>query len=271
MIDIHSHIIPEVDDGSSSMTMSLEMLRMAVKNGSTTIVATPHAFSHVCTYEKPEQLRHAFQQLKQEARDLSLPITILQGAENFFDSRLAEYLVQFPDLLTLNNSDYFLLEFPPDFIFPGSEQFIYNVMNEGFIPIIAHPERNRIFRSKPQLLHRFLQIGALSQVTAGSIRGDFGTSARTAALEFIKHNMVHVIASDAHHTQVRTPETAFVYQELEEFDREHIDLLTTGIPQAIIDNEAVPDTGPMRDPTHKASVFDIFSSIFTRERRSRPR
>jgi protein-tyrosine phosphatase len=169
-------------------------------------------------------------------------------------------------MLTINNSDYFLLEFPPDFIFPGTRQFIYNVMQDGYIPIICHVERNRVFRQNPLLLYQFLQMGALSQVTAGSFRGDFGSEVRAAAIEFVKSNMAHVIASDSHHSRYRQPQMSFVYKELKEtVDPQQLDMLTTGIPSAIINNEAIPDTGPMRDPSRRSSVFDFFTNLFQKQ------
>lgn len=262
MIDIHTHIIPEVDDGSTSVETSMEMLKIAEEDGIETIIATPHTFSHASVYKEPGPLREKFLQLKAAAAEKGLKIEILQGAENFFHSRLRDYLREFPELLTINNSDYFLLEFPVDFIFPGTRQFIYNVMSDGYIPIIAHPERNRQLRKDPALLYELLQIGALSQVTAGSIRGDFGHDVRGAALDFLKCNMVNVIASDSHNVRFRRPEMGFVYDELKEMDRKHIDILTHTAPRAIVDNEAVPDIGPMIDPTRNSSVFDFFKGMF---------
>lgn len=262
MIDIHTHIIPEVDDGSASVETSMEMLKIAEDDGIETIIATPHTFSHASVYKEPEPLREKFLRLKAAAAEKGLKIEILQGAENFFHSRLRDYLREFHELLTINNSDYFLLEFPVDFIFPGSRQFVYNVMSDGYIPIIAHPERNRQLRKDPALLYELLQIGALSQVTAGSIRGDFGPDVRAAAMDFLKWNMVNVIASDSHNVRFRRPEMGFVYRELKEMDRKQIDILTHTAPRAIIDNEAVPDTGSMIDPTRNSSVFDFFKGMF---------
>ncbi|MCP5108728.1 MAG: tyrosine protein phosphatase [bacterium] len=262
MIDIHTHIMPGVDDGAPDMETAVKMLQIAEEDGVKTIVATPHTFSNVSLYKNPEPLREKFNQLKAAAKQENINVKILPGAENFFHSRLKEYLREWPQLLTINNSDYFLLEFPVDFIFPGTRQFIFDVMNDGFIPIICHPERNRAFRNNPELLYQFLRIGALSQVTAGSIRGDFGTDSRDAALDFLKFNLVNIIASDSHHHQFRPPRLSFVYEVLKEMDRGQIDILVQTAPRAVIDNEALPDTGPMTDPTRNSSVFDFFKSMF---------
>lgn len=264
MIDIHAHIIPGVDDGPDSVDTALEMLEIAEADNIGTIVAAPHTFSFASVYKNPEPLREKFFQFKKEAEKMSVKIELLQGAENFFDSRLRDHLREFPDLLTINGSDYFLLEFPVDFIFPGTRQFIYNVMSDGFIPIICHPERNRRFREGPSLLYEFMQIGALSQVTAGSFRGDFGADARAAAHYFLKCNLVNVIASDSHNTRQRRPEMGFLYRELKETDPRTVDMLTRVVPKAIIDNQAPPDTGTLIDPTRKTSFFAIFKEMFNR-------
>lgn len=262
MIDIHAHIIPGVDDGADSLDMALEMLRTAEADGIEAVVAAPHTFSSLSVFKSPEPLKEKFLLLKSEAEQNKVNIDILQGAENFFHSRLQEYLAEWRELLTINNSDYFLLEFPKDFIFPGTGQFIHNVMQDRFIPIICHPERNRVFQEDPSLLYQFLQMGALCQITAGSLRGDFGPDTRDTALDFMKCNMVHVIASDSHHSQFHRTEMAFVYNELKEMDRQWIDILTHTIPRAIINNEALPDTGPMIDPARSTSIFKFFKEMF---------
>ncbi|MCP4151871.1 MAG: tyrosine protein phosphatase [bacterium] len=265
MIDTHAHIIPGLDDGPDNMEIALEMLKCAKKDGIGTVVATPHTFSNLSSYENFEQLREAFKQFKAQVDEAELGIEILPGAENYFDIELPRHLKEYRDLFSINNSDYFLLEFPFGFVFPGSEQFIYNIMNDGFIPIICHPERNRVFRQDPGLLYRFMQVGALTQLTAGSLCGDFGTDSQIAALDLLKCNMVSMIASDSHHIRYRRPEMAFVYNVLDdhkEIDRKQLDILTHDAPLAITRNEVPPDTGTMLEPSQHPSFFDFIKKVF---------
>lgn len=262
MIDIHNHLIPNVDDGPESIAITMEMLEIAQSDGIETIVATPHTFSSFSNFKTIEEVHGKFLHLKTEVRNSDLTIRVLPGAENYFDTRLRDYLPQYRQYITINDSDYFLLEFPSDFVFPGTRQFIYGVMSDGFIPIIAHPERNSEFIRNPSLLHEFMQMGALAQVTAGSFTGEFGIDTRTTAYKFLKSNMVSLIASDSHHSHFRTPGMSFIFEELKDFDRELLELLTHGVPHAVINNEAPPDTGTLMDPSKNSSVFEFMKKWF---------
>lgn len=263
MIDIHAHLIPGMDDGALSLEESLEMLRMADQEGIETIVATPHVlaslfFSRLSTAKNIAAFHSKFAALEGLVRQHELKIRVLRGAENYFDSLLKEKLIEHADLLTLNGSDYFLLEFPPRFIFPGIKQLMFDLMTDRFIPVICHPERNFVFQQVPGMLYQFVQLGALSQVDAGSIRGDYGASARAAALQFLKLNLVHVIASDCHHPGRYPPGLAFLYDALKKFERNRLDLLLDGIPRAILGNHVPPSIGPSTDPDQKTFSLNVF-------------
>jgi len=265
MIDLHSHIIPDVDDGSSSMEESIKMLKIAWEDGVKAMVATPHMFGQVSRIKSIEQLQQKFMELKKRAADNGMEIEILPGAEIFFVSDLREKLKTFGHALTLNSSDYFLLEFPPGIVFPGSEEYIVELVAEGFIPIICHPERNEIFQENPYLLYQLLQAGALSQIDAGSLRGDFGPEAYSASLELLKGNLVHAIGSDCHNAGSRGPGLSFVYKKLRGIrgiEKEKIDMLVEKIPLAIVNNNVPPDIGPMIEPGKRKSIFGFFRSGF---------
>ena len=262
MVDIHSHIIPGVDDGSSSMEESLKMLKIAWEDGIKAIIATPHVFCQKSMIENMEGLQPVFNELKKKAADHHIKIEILMGAEVFFVSDLREKLMIYRDVLTINNSDYFLLEFPPDIVFPGSKEYILNITADGFIPIICHPERNLVFQQNPLLLYQLLQVGALSQVDAGSIRGDFGITAYSTSMDLLKFNLVHVIASDCHNLEFHVPGLSFLYNKLRGIEKEKIDMMVEKIPLAIVSNNAPPDIGPMIEPGSKKSFFDFITSVF---------
>jgi protein-tyrosine phosphatase len=261
MIDLHCHIIPGVDDGPEDFDEALRMLQIAEADGIKTMVATPHLFSELSRFKDFKSLGREFQKLKRLAKKEGIKIEILRGAENFFETNIREKLANRPHLLTLNKSSYFLLEFPHDLVFPGTREFIFNVMNDGLIPIICHPERNEVFQENVVLLYRFLQQGALCQLNAGSIRGDFGPTSRNIAIKLLRLNMVHTIASDCHNTNMRKPVLSFMYRELAFLEEEKIDSLLIQNPRAIINNEVLPDTGPMKDPKGKTSFFGFIRSI----------
>ncbi len=258
MIDIHTHIIPEVDDGSGSFTESLNMLKIAENDGIKTMVATPHIFSSAGKMKEIEKFRNIFSDFRERVINSGSSVEIISGGEVYFTTGLSEKLKKFRDIITINGGDYFLLEFPPGFIFPGSDKFIFNILNEGFIPIICHPERNIVIQQNPGILYGFMMTGALSQLDAGSFRGDFGSDASATAYKLLKLNMVHMIASDCHNEDKRIPGLSFIYEKLSGFEKEKIDMFLKDIPDAIIGNRAVPDIGIIENPNVKRSIFQIF-------------
>jgi protein-tyrosine phosphatase len=263
MVDLHAHLIPGVDEGAGSFDESLRMLRAAEADGIEVVLATPHIvlnmfFSPMSIQKNIQGLDSKFRRLRQLSEENNLSIQVLRGAEVFFDSSLREKLAEYPGILTINDSDYFLLEFPSSFMFPGIKEFIFDVMTDGFIPIVSHPERNRVFQQDPALLYQFMQLGAMCQVDAGSFRGDFGNTTRYTAMQFLKNNLVHVIASDAHNAYTRPPGLSFLYDELKDIPKKRLDMLLVDNPKAIIGNGPPPDMGPLEDPEHKASIFDFF-------------
>ncbi len=258
MIDIHSHILPDVDDGSQSFEESVEMLQVAKNDGVEAMVATPHVFSHLGKVKDVEKFRNIFSEFKKKTDDLDLGIKIISGSENYFVSDLREKLREFPDVLSINNSDYFLLEFPMNFIFPGTKEFIYNILNDGHIPVICHPERNTNIQANPSILYEFLVAGALVQLDSGSVRGDFGCDAKDSANTLLKNNLVHSIASDCHDVGLRPPGLSSIKKILNWMEEDKIKLFLEDVPEAIINNEGIPDIGRLKDPLESKSFFNIF-------------
>lgn len=241
------------------------MLRLCRDDGVKAIVATPHVF-HVGIFSdfaenQRRVFRQRFNELKQSAGEHNIEVEILLGAEVFFVTDLREKLGNHRELLTINNSDYFLLEFPADVVFEGSKEYIFDLVTAGLIPIISHPERNPVFQQNPRLLYQILQAGALSQIDAGSIRGDFGITVYATAMKFLKHNLAHIIASDCHDSYTRPPGLSFVYAKAPEIEREKLDLLVDKVPLAVVNDNVVPDTGPILDPGRKTTFFDLLRSF----------
>jgi len=258
MIDIHSHILPDVDDGSNSFEKSVKMLEIANKDGVKAMVATPHMFSQLSKVKDVERFRKIFPKFKKKIDDLDIGVKIISGSENYFVSDLKEKLGEFPDILSINNGDYFLLEFPMNFIFPGTKKFIFDILNEGYIPVICHPERNTDIQANPFILYEFLVAGALSQLDLGSVRGDFGCDTKDSANILLKNNLVHAIASDCHDTVLRPPGLSSVKKVLNWIEEDKVKLFLEHVPAAIINNEGIPDIGRLKDPSEAKSFFSIF-------------
>jgi protein-tyrosine phosphatase len=206
LIDIHCHILPGVDDGADDLNMALAMARGAVAEGITHICATPHQGNG--RYEtSPQKVIELVSNLNNRLLEAGIPLTILPGQEvhtyhNWLDDLLDG------KLLRLNDSRYLLLELNSQFIEKHQDPTTIDaLMHEleivNCVPIIAHPERYRSFHKNPKLLDLWLHRGALSQVTSHSINGSFGKSIQAFTRKLILSGSVHMIASDAHHSESR--------------------------------------------------------------------
>jgi protein-tyrosine phosphatase len=258
VIDLHGHYLPGVDDGAETVDVSLAMLRCAEADGIGTVVVTPHACGNTCRVRDLESLRRRYEEWLKSLTAGGFGLRILPGAEVYFTSELLPILRDHHDLLTINRSSYFLLEFPHDYVYAHSKNFIFKIMTEGFIPIISHPERNSEIQRSPAVLRDLVKAGALCQVNAGSLRGDFGNAARQCAYELIEGNLVHAIASDAHDLESRRPELAYVRELLHHLPPEKIGMYLQDIPAAIIADQALPDIGEPSRRHPRRTFFDLF-------------
>lgn len=197
MIDIHCHILPGVDDGSAGMTESLNMARKAVEAGTTHLFATPHHLNEKYVNVKSNIIDSAVR-LNESLQQNNIPLTIHLGQEvrihrDIFTSLETE------EILTLNdNGTYLLLELPSGRVPTYTQEVIYELLLKGITPIIVHPERNKELIANHKLLFELVQEGALTQITSGSIIGDFGKSIQSFSKKIIEHNLAHFIATDAH-------------------------------------------------------------------------
>jgi protein-tyrosine phosphatase len=203
MIDIHSHILPGIDDGAQTMQDSIEMAKAAVAEGIHTIIATPHHNNGKYENRKSDilplvsKLNDAF---KSEAIDLN----VLPGQEcRIYGEILEDY--EKGHILTLNqSSQYLFIEFPSNSVPRYAEHLLYDIQVEGLTPVIVHPERNAELIERPEKLYKLVTNGAITQLTASSLAGYFGKKIQKFSQQMIEANLTHFIASDAHNTHNRT-------------------------------------------------------------------
>ncbi|MBA7497361.1 Tyrosine-protein phosphatase YwqE [subsurface metagenome] len=196
MIDIHNHILPNMDDGASSWEISLRMCEQAHQDGIKTIVATPHTLNGI--YEnKPKDIEEKVKILNQKIKEINLPLQVLPGSEVHLSADIIERLKK-QDIMTLNKTKYLLLEFPADQIPNQIEEILFRIQIMGITPIFSHVERNSEFQRKPDSLSNLIQKGALAQLTAASLCGVFGSKTRKFAQELLANDLIYCIASDAH-------------------------------------------------------------------------
>ncbi|MEK4870704.1 tyrosine-protein phosphatase [Niallia sp. FSL W8-1348] len=201
MIDIHSHILPGIDDGAQTIEDSIKMAKAAVNEGITTIIATPH--------HKNNQFNNLKSSILTKVNDLNtvlkqenIPLTVLPGQEvRIYGEVIEDYYKE--EILTLNHTKYLFIEFPSSSVPRYAERLLYELQTEGIIPIIVHPERNKELQEKPDILYQFVKNGALTQVTASSVAGYFGKNVKKFSEQLIEYNLTHFIASDAHNIHNR--------------------------------------------------------------------
>jgi protein-tyrosine phosphatase len=198
MVDIHCHILPGMDDGADTMETSVEMAEMAIAEGVTHVVATPHANGEYNFDPAVIRQRRAELQERVGGRlQLMTGCDFHLSFENIQDLRLD------PAKYTINQKNYLLVEFADFSIPPGSDETLHQLQLLGVSPIITHPERNRLIRAKPEQLRRWLRQGSYVQITAQSLTGGFGERAQKQAEEWLEEDMVHFFASDAHNVDKR--------------------------------------------------------------------
>jgi protein-tyrosine phosphatase len=214
MVDIHSHILPGWDDGSTSMEQSLEMLKIAVESGTTAIVATPHANTEF--HFQPDIVNGIFAELKRTVAALpALPIDLHLGCDFHIQFENVQDALANPTKYTIDHGAYLMVELPEVMNFAVIRDILGRLRDEGMITVITHPERNMQLQSNLGELDGWVQSGALLQVTGQSLLGRFGKIAHHCANQLLKDNLVHFIASDAHDTQDRTPNLREAYRWME--------------------------------------------------------
>lgn len=236
MIDIHCHILAEVDDGPKSWEVSQEMCRMAAADGIEHIVATPHANERYA-YDRrqhSESLRH-LRELSGGVPQLSLGCDFHLSYENL-QAALAQ-----PDDYTIENSRYLLVELS-NFSIPAQiNDCLVRLGDKGITPVITHPERNPILQQSPQRVLQWIELGCAVQMTASAVTGDWGERVWRAAKWLLERDAVHVLASDAHHTQHRKPLLSFAREAVEEFCEPDVArALVDDNPRAIIGGLPLP-------------------------------
>ncbi|MEH7276264.1 tyrosine-protein phosphatase [Neobacillus vireti] len=202
MIDIHCHILPGADDGAQSLSDSINMARKAVEQGIHTIVASPHHLNN--SYENPKrQILDRVKELNQLLQQENIDVKILPGQEvRVYGDMLEGYTTG--EILPVNHTPYVLVEFPSNHVPRYTEKLFYDLQMNGLIPVIVHPERNREIIERSDLLYQLVKKGALTQITASSVCGDFGKKVKNFSLQLVDANLTHFIASDAHNITNRT-------------------------------------------------------------------
>ncbi len=217
MVDIHCHILPEVDDGAQDLESALEMARMAADCGVTRIIATPHFHGVPQSLEQMPHILRQFQQLKNAIGQEIPELELIPGAEILCVPQTLE-LARMGQLPTLGDSRYVLTEFFFDASWEFMDSTLTRLQDMDYQPVVAHPERYSAIQHSPDRAGSWFEREIVVQVNKGSVFGAFGRRAEETAVRLLYRGNVHIIASDAHSPERRTPKLTNV----QNWAREHL-------------------------------------------------
>lgn len=242
MIDLHSHILPGIDDGSRSLAMSLEMARMAVGDGIDVMACTPHIYPGLYMNNTAGILaaRDALQRTLDEA---AIPLKLTIGADVHLVPGLLQAL-KAGTVPCLHQTRYLLLEPSHHVAPPHFEESVFQLVAEGYVPVITHPERLTWVEDNYEVFGDLVRHGAWMQVTAGAVTGGFGSRAKYWAERFLGDGLTHILATDAHSSGRRSPLMSQARDIAERMlGRAEAELLVHGRQQRILAN-ALPSSVP---------------------------
>jgi protein-tyrosine phosphatase len=225
VIDLHCHILPGIDDGAETMEASIAMAKKAISQGITHILCTPHHNNGKYSNPKSEVIS-LVSSLQSELDQRNLSLTVLEGQEVRITGDLIEDIRKNQILFTDLDDTYILIEFPTMEVPTYTEQIFFELISLGKTPVIVHPERNAHFRKDPNHLIPFLEMGCLAQLTAPSYVGVFGKDIQKTAKIMVEHNLVQMVASDAHGVNKRNFYMKETYEQIaKDFDANKVGLM----------------------------------------------
>lgn len=236
MIDIHCHILPGLDDGPESLDESLAMAEMAIADGITHVVATPHASdSYHFDPDLVQQRRDEIQKLLGDRLVLAAGCDLHMSFENLQDARLH------PAKYTINQKNYLLVELADFALPPTLDEMLHQLHLARISPVITHPERNALIQAQPERLERWLHQGCYVQVTAQSLLGGFGQGRRRLVESWLDERRIHFFASDAHNLTSRPLRLRPAYDAVAKRHGEELaQALFYGNPLAALEGRPLP-------------------------------
>jgi len=255
MIDIHSHLLPGIDDGSENIEISVQMARDAVADGITHALMTPHHMNGRYINHANDVIKLT-EQFQRVLDDRQVPLTVFPSQEVRINGGLIEDL-SVGDLLTADEQGtYMLIEFPSNDVPAFTMDMLFKLQQQGVTPIIVHPERNTRLMKQPELLYDMVSHGAYTQVTASSYVGTFGKAVTAFSEDIISHGLAHLFASDAHHIPGRKYEMTAAFEKLAANHGDSYVKTFQDNAKAIVNGE--PVHGFSEQPIKKKKLFSAY-------------
>ncbi|GIM32010.1 tyrosine-protein phosphatase [Paraclostridium bifermentans] len=259
MIDIHCHILPQVDDGSKSLEESIEMAKIAQNEGIKKIINTSH-YHPDFKYKSGEELKTILKSFNKKLKDENIDIEVLLGNELYFtDDLLCDF--EKLEFHSLNNSKYILVEFSPNNFPNNLADIVYELKLKRYIPILAHVERYPKVQENPNIICDCINEGALIQLNGASVIGKNGKEAEKTSKILLENNMVHFIATDAHSSTKRRPLIKEVYDHIsKQYGEENAKNIFEENQKCILENKDIC----ILEPTKYIEKKNLFKRLFKR-------
>jgi protein-tyrosine phosphatase len=239
MADLHSHLLPGVDDGAKDLEQALNMARQAVADGIAVSILTPHHLNGVYRNGAPE-VRESCAAFRAALQERGIRLEVHPGAECHLVPELPPALAAGHAMTLADRGKAVLVELPVHTVPRGATEILEEIIGLGLQPVIAHPERNTRLAGDPGQLAEWVDMGCLGQVTAQSCTGRFGSGVRAAARDMVRRGLIHFVASDAHRDHRRIPELSPGRMAIEGWTcREVGELLAEIFPRAIVEGRPV--------------------------------
>ena len=242
MVDIHCHILPEVDDGAWDMEAAVAMAKIARDSGVKKIITTPHFKGEPAALESVGLFLHQLRLLRSRLKREQVEVELLPGAEVLCVPQTME-LAQVGRLPTLGTGRYVLTEFYFDASAGFMDETLHGLRQMGYLPVVAHPERYGAVQRDPELAAKWFHRGIVLQVNKGSVLGAFGPKVQQCAARILSEGLAHVIASDAHGSTRRTPHMDALHQWLQRNCTPwYAHVLTEENPRRLLQNQDMAPT-----------------------------
>jgi protein-tyrosine phosphatase len=260
VFDIHYHLLFDIDDGPKTIEDSIALAEASIAEGVTHIVCTPHSNDK---YKfNPDLNRERMEMISER---LGGRITLGLGCDFHLSYENIDNLYKDRARFTINGNQYLLVEFPDFGIAANMASTFYEMTASGIVPIITHPERNPTLIQDPRRLGEWIRLGCLVQITAASLIGRFGQRSQAMSHDLLKKNWVHIIASDAHSVQRRSPAMSRAYQALQaQYGQQIADRLCLENPRAVYFGETLAEQPEPEDvyDAYKPAKRGFFSKLF---------
>lgn len=247
MIDLHSHILPGMDDGSENLSVSLDMARAYLAQGVECIACTPHILPGLYNNSGP-RIRIAVDELQRQFDHADIGLRLVAGADNHIAPDFVSGL-RSGNLLAIGDTRYVLVE-PPHHVAPVRlEDLFFDIVLAEYVPILTHPERLTWIEDKYDVIQRLAKRGAWMQITSGSLLGKFGRRARYWAERMLSEGLAHILATDAHDNSRRRPDLLDGRTAAENLvGAKEAEMLVFTRPRDVLCNRLSQDSVSLREP-----------------------